>query len=600
VNESAASVTQRPSPALRIAMFCAITAALVRLLFLQFLHPLNWDELEFYTATRWIGEGLVPFRDFWEHHSPLMWFVFAPVTWLSDSPGVDAVVALRWAQVPVWAATFVLLNLWMRRAGLERVARWSAMTIALCSSLFMIPAVEYRVESLGCLLIVAGLVLAQGNRWFPAGVIFCLAGFTNLRLGPVLVVAVLALLVRERGRSWPLAAGGIAGLGACLSYFFATGALDELWTQVWIENLAEKYATPVAGGFVHRLLVPFGIRMLASDRLFELAAVDVGGVAVLLIGLFGLVHAFRRRGDLGLIALLQVVNIAFVAFMKFIYNYHFALVVVLMVPLMAAILEQVRRQRVMIGLLIAVWAVNGFAALMRGKELDRAYQDALMREVHARTHEGATVWSGIPWAIRREPAYRFWFLPELARILVRNGAYPGVSLREPPAAVVFDYNVLRWIATVEPQLGPQLVQQYVPVWRDLWIPGMSGRLAPGAKRAFVVPRDGSYFVYASPALATHPWFRAPLRVASYKGADAGRLTIPLPAPGSSEVVFDAKLDRLTKGQILTATNTGNSDVGVFLLQTKERALLRQPPPGVSLEAESTRVTHFPRFGAQVR
>jgi hypothetical protein len=609
VSESAASTvaaseaTPKSSsismPALRLTIFFALTAALVRLLFLQFLHPLNWDELEFFAATKWIGQGLVPFRDFWEHHSPLMWFVFAPITWLTDSPGIDAVLALRWAQLPIWIATFWLLNVWMRNAGVTRFARWAAMTVALCSSLFMIPAVEYRVESLGCFFVIAGLVLAQRDRWFFAGVMFCFAGFTNLRLGPLLVVAVLALLLMRRMRATPIILGGLTALVACLTYFVATHSAGALWQQVWVENLNEKYALPVAGGFVHRLLVPFGIRMLASDRLFDLAAVDVGGIAVLLFGAAGLLFAFRKRGPLMLIAILQLVNLAFVARMKFIYNYHFAMIVILMIPLIAAAIERIPNRKAIIALLTIAWAVNVFAALFRGKELDRAYQDFVMREVDARTHVEDSVWSGIPWAIRRQPAYRFWFLPELARILVRRREYAGLDMSKPPAAVVFDYNVLRWVATVQKGVGPYLVRHYVPVWRELWMPGMNARIAPGASAVWRVPRDGAYRVYVSASLARHPWFRTPLRVASYKGPDASRLTMQLPNPGAGPIVFDADPMHLKKGQRFTATNPSNEELAVFVLSTDDRLLLRQPPPGATLEAETTRITHVPRFGVRI-
>jgi hypothetical protein len=583
------------STSVRVPIAIAISAALVRLLPLHFLHPLNWDEIEFFSATKWIGQGLVPFRDFWEHHAPLMWFVFAPITRLTDSPGVDAIIALRWAQVPVWIATFWLLNVWMRNAGLSRFARWTAMAIALCSSLFMTPAVEYRVESLGCLFVVLGLVLAQRERWFFAGAAFCLAGLTNLRLGPVLVVAVLSLLVMRRLRATPIVAGGFAALLAFLSYFFVTGALDELWKQVWVENLAEKYATPIAGGFIHRLMVPFGVRMLASDRLFELAAVDVGGILVLLLGVAGLVHAFRRGGDLRLIAILQIANVAFVAFMKFIYNYHFALVVILMVPLLAAIVERVPKREVVFAMVIAAWAVNLFAAVFRGKELDLAYQDVIMREAHAHTRSGDAVWSGIPWAIRRDPAYRFWFLPELARILVRNGEYRGVDLTKAPAAVVFDHNALRWVLTVQRDLEPALVRNYIPVWRELWVPAMNASVPARRSATWIVPRDGSYRVYVSQGLARHPWFREPLRVAAYKGVDASRLTVQLPNAGAGPIVLDADVATLRKGQRVTAYNPTDVDFAVILMSTADRVLFKQPPPGVSLEAETTRITHWPAF-----
>jgi hypothetical protein len=580
---------------IRAVIALALSAAAVRLIPLQFLHPLNWDELEFWRATSWIGQGHLPFRDFWEHHTPLMWFLFAPFTWLTDSPGVQAVIALRWAQIPVWIATFWLTNLWMQDAGMKRFARWGAMAIALCSSLLMIPAVEYRVDSLGCMLVMAGLVLAQREKFFLSGFVFCLAGFANLRLGPVLVVAVLLVLLTTKLRGWVIAAGGFTALAACLAFFAATGALDELVQQVWTDNLAEKFATPVIGGFVHRLLVPFGVRLLATDRFFELAAVDVGGILVLLLGFAGMVLALRVRGNLATMAVLQLTNILFVASMKFIYNYHFALIVIFMIPLAAAVIERVPRREAIVAVLVLAWSVNAFASIFRGKELDRAYQDLIMREVHARTGPRDRVWSGITWALHREPAYRFWFLPELARQLVRAKLAPPYVVEHPPAAIVFDYNALLWVGTVQRELAPYFIRHYIPVWRELWMPGMNARIPAGRAFAWRAPRDGDYRVYVSAPLARHPWFRNPLAFATYKKSDASKFTIELPAPGAGPVQFSAPLTGLRQGTRVVATNTSDRELAVILLPTDDRMLFRQPEGGATLEGETTRVTHVPRF-----
>ncbi|MDP9190262.1 MAG: hypothetical protein M3P06_00985 [Acidobacteriota bacterium] len=591
----------------RVPIALAITAAIVRLVPLQWLHPLNWDEIEFFRATAWIAEGKVPFRDFWEHHSPLSWFVFAPVTLLTNDAGVGAVILLRWAQVPVWVATFWLLHIWMRNAGIERFARWSAVSLALSSSLFMIAAVEYRVEALGCALLMAGLVLAQRERYFFAGAAFCLAGFANLRLGPVLVVAVGLLLVTRRLRAGPIVAGGLSALAACLAYFAATGSLLALYRQVWAENLAGKYAEPVVGEFLHRLLVPFGVRIMASDRLFELAAVDAGGAFVLLLGFAGMFLAWRKRGDLLLLATLQLANLLFVAIMKFIYNYHFALAVVLMVPLIAIVIERIPRRGIVLAIVVAAWCVNAFASIFRGKELDRAYQDLVMREVHARTQPGDQVWSGIPWALRREPAYYFWFTPELARQLVLQKMAPRYEPRNPPAVVVAEHNLVVWLGTVQRELIPYFTHHYIPVWRELWMPAMNTRLAPGGSYEWVVPRDGTYRIYVSESLARHPWFRTPLFVASYRRPDAARLTATLPAPSSEParlqidgIPVSGSMLTLRKGQRVAAMNPSTKDLAVILLSTDDRILFRQPPPGVTLEAETTRITHIPDFGARLR
>jgi hypothetical protein len=580
--------------ALRVAIGLAITAAIVRLVPLHFLHPLNWDELEFYRATSWIAEGRVPYRDFWEHHTPLAWFVFAPFTLLSNSPGVDAIVVMRWAQIPVWIATFWLLHVWMRTAGVDAFARWAATAVALCSSLFMTPAVEYRVEALGCALLIAGLVLAQRERWFFAGVAFCFAALANLRLGPVLVVAVAALLITRKLRAWPIVAGGFAALATALAYFAATGSLTALYRGVWVDNLAEKFATPVIGAFVHRLLVPFGVRIIASDRLFELAAVDVGGVAVLLLGFAGLFFAWRKGGDVRLLVILQLANLLFIATMKFIYNYHLALAVVLMVPLIAVTIERIPKRVIVLAILVMAWSVNAFASIFRGKELDRAYQDRIMREVHARTRQGDEVWSGITWALQREPAYRFWFLPELARQLVRQGLAPPYVVRNPPAALVVDHNALVWLAGVQRELTPYFTRHYIPVWRELWVPAMNARIAPGASQEWAVPRDGAYRVYVSRELARHPWFRTPLLVTSHRGRIAETFQVVLPAAGAGQVRFDRDVTRLRTGERITALNPTSDDLAVILLSTDDRVLFRQPPHGVTLEGETTRITHVPQ------
>lgn len=590
----------------RIPIALALTAVALRLLPLQWLHPINWDELEFYSASRWIAEGRLPFRDFWEHHTPLVWFLFAPFTHLSDSPGVAAILAMRWVQLPVWVAVFWLLDVWMRGEGLGRSARWSAIALALCSSFFMLPAVEFRVEAVGALCVVASLLLIQRERWFAAGVVVCLAVLANLRLGPMLAIAVVIVLASTRGRAWRVVAGGAVALLIFLAYFAAAGALPQLWQQLWVDNTAEKFATPVIAGFVHRLLVPFGVRILGSDRLFELAAVDTGGVALILLGAVSIVQGFRRGGSFRFVAVLQLANLAFVAWMKFIYNYHFALAIVLMVPLLASWFDGLRRKQWILFLLVLAWCNHAFGALFRGKELDLAYQDRIMREVDSRTRPGDQVWSGVPWAIRREPAYRFWFLPELARLLVRVGAAEPWIVRVPPAALVVDHNAQVWISSVQRSLAVPLIRHYIPVWRELWMPALNARLRPGTQAHWIVPRDGDYRVYASAELARHPWFRDPLLVASYRREDAVRFTLRLPAPSSGDVDWTVdgrevtgSLLRLRAGSRVTAASRSTKPIGVIALSTGDRVLFRQPPAGVTLEGEMTRVTHVPHPGAQI-
>ena len=259
-----------------------------------------------------------------------------------------------------------------------------------------------------------------------------------------------------------------------------------------------------------------------------------------------------------------------------------------MVPLVAALLP---RHRAVLALVVLAFCVSAFASVFRGKELDLAYQNRIMHEVDARTRPGDRVFSGITWALNREPAYRFWFLPELARMLVLHGEAPRYVMHEPPDAIVFDHNTLVWVATVQRELAPYFVRHYVPVWRELWMPAMNARVRAGKGVQWIVPRDGNYRVYASEALARHAWFRDPLSYPSQ--------TIEL-VPSPNPLQFDRDVAHLRRGERLTAVNPTTHDIGVILIPTDDRVLFRQPPPGATLEAESTRVTHVPDLLARFR
>jgi hypothetical protein len=362
------------------------------------------------------------------------------------------------------------------------------------------------------------------------------------------------------------------------------------------------------------MLLPFGIAILGpGGPRFDPAGVDPGGMGILVLGVCGIVLAARRwrtPDDVFVLAVLQVIGLAVIARMKFVYHYHLEIVVLMMVPLMALAIERARWRRVVLGLVIAAWGVNLFASLFRGKELDRAYQDLVMREAHARTDPSAVVWDGVGWALRRAPAYRYWFLPDLVRQLVRHGYAEPYSaaalLSDPPGVVIADQNALVWLST-QPELRRALVHHYIPLWRNLWIPAMNARLdasRPGI--SWIVPKDGDYRIYVSPALASHPWFSRPLFVGSYFGSNADAVEVRLGTPGGAGqiqwridgqvAVFGATV-RLRRGQRLDAMSTAPQPVGLILLPGQDQRLFRQPPPGVTIDAAAPRTTHVPEFGA---
>src|SRR5438105_3835457 len=103
---------------------------------MTWLQALAPDEVEFFRATVWVRRGLLPYRDFWEHHTPLQWILFAPFTVFAKGPGISGIVVMRWWQVPLWVITFVLVAVIGRRMGSSGAAVALAVLLAVSSPFF--------------------------------------------------------------------------------------------------------------------------------------------------------------------------------------------------------------------------------------------------------------------------------------------------------------------------------------------------------------------------------------------------------------------------------------------------------------------------------
>ncbi len=611
----------------RILAILAVPAILARLLQMAGLHPLVWDEVEFFRATDWVRQGLVPYRDFWEHHTPLQWFLYAPVAALTRSPGAPAIILMRFAQIPLWIATFVLLMRWMERAGIARWARWSAIGVALCSSLFMLPAVEYRVDALGCFFLVLAIYLVQrmedGARFaILAGAAFCLAGFANLRLGPVIAIAVLLIrIVRVDARRWSgnvranwiiAGAAGTFLLGAL--YFVATNSAAIAFRRMWSENfLADRLAPAIPGVFLFRLAVQIGVRRLfdasGSHVEFDPSGIDPAGIIVLVAGVVGvagiLVRRWRTPDDRFYLAFLAAANLLFIAAMKFIYNYHFEIVVLTLIPFVAMVIESRVPKRVAMGSMAVLLIISTAVGTFRGKEGDTRYQHQIMTEVDRQTLPESKVWDSVGWALRRSPAYRYWFLRMIVTELEQHGTFESYTaaglLADPPAAVIADHDTRGWMLRHH-DLARAVVAHYLPAETDLWLPGMSALLASGNRVDWVVPADGTYTIYASPRLAAHPWFRQPFYFETPLWRDRSMVVIrPADAMGSS-VAFAVNGALVAPGtrrlalhrlDHLAAANNTPAPVGIMLPRVDREALFALPPRDVTLEASAPPRWHIP-------
>lgn len=599
--ESVPPATQVVSPWVWWGLLGAFVAWI--LFNLQWGRGIAWDEVEFLRATDWIRQGRVPYRDFFEHHTPITWFLMAPFESLAHEPGVAPVLWLRWVQVPLWGIAIWRLNAWMREDGEASWARSAALAGLLGTPLFVLSALEYRVDTLGTVFALLGLDQLRKAGPKPeslAGAFWALAVLANLRFAPfVIAVACLASgmdLESHRWRIQPRRLGRIA-LGALLAlapwffYLLFTHSLGAMWQHCFVENKLSQQLMQATRATSVYLSYPF-LNFDIPGLLLE--------AGIVICGLM-LIRSAGRPRFLHLLFLAQAVNLAFIAAMKVQFLYHFELTFCLAVPFLGAALHQMAKslrrgailERVMVIALGTGLAINLFNLAARNDHPTLVYQDRVLKEAARLAPPGSRVLDGCGWLLDRKPAYRYWFLPVLVRQLSLEGRIPSYSPEEfrqnPPALVIASIRLGNWSGEW-PETGKLVITHYLPTMPNVWVPGLSYPFNPKRNTwTWTVPADGEYKLVCHDYLYSHPWFRSPFMIISSLITTSTKFTIDadqFPSEGQDEMswvlngrpaVFNDGVIGLKRGDTLTGDFSGKGPLGVLLVP-KGTGLLFQPEP----------------------
>jgi len=187
------------------------------------------DESEHLHAAWLVSAGLVPYRDFWDHHAPLFFYAMAPLTrWLTDSPSVYLVG--RALMLVAAAATLALLYRLARRLGPVAAG---ATTLAF---VFLPRIVEKTTE-----VRPDGPALAA---WLAA--VLCVVRWRERRRG--LWMASATLVVPAAVTGWLLWTGGWAGLGASARELGANLAFVDFGREWPVADAALGFLLLAVGG----------------------------------------------------------------------------------------------------------------------------------------------------------------------------------------------------------------------------------------------------------------------------------------------------------------------------------------------------------------
>lgn len=249
---------------------------------------LDADESQHLHAAWLVGQGQVPYRDFWENHTPLLYYALAPLTrWLSDRPEIYA--AGRTVMVLLTVGILVLLYRLGRRLGTD-VAILAVVLLAVqwrfvayttqvrpdvpalfCWLLALLVLVRWREEGKATWLWIAGLALGV-NAAFTPKAIYGAVGVTAFIVGVACVGRIG--LRRTLGALWLVAAGTSAPLLALLEWLWLVGG------------------TPALTGFAADIVVG---NLHFPDLTKQPPASDEGWI-IYFLGLLGLTLVIRRHG----------------------------------------------------------------------------------------------------------------------------------------------------------------------------------------------------------------------------------------------------------------------------------------------------------------
>src|SRR5262245_59961999 len=210
-----------------LAAFALVLGVATRL-----THGYEWDELQVLHGAWRIAGGDVPYRDFFEHHPPLLHLLLAPLVRSETDISWRLLIETRLVAAAIVTGVLVTFASLLRRSAGRPAATWGPVAmLVLCpvsGKLF-----EVRADWFALLVLLGAMLLRSvGRRPRDAVLAGILSGvavcFTQKAVPLVLGVATWAAVSPRARRLGPYIAGILIPPSALIVAFASVGALGPL------------------------------------------------------------------------------------------------------------------------------------------------------------------------------------------------------------------------------------------------------------------------------------------------------------------------------------------------------------------------------------
>lgn len=401
------------------------------------------DESQHLHAAWLVASGRVPYRDFWENHTPLFYYLLAPLTrWFADRPAVYT--AGRAIMVLLTIPTLALVYRLARRLD-SRVAALAVFLLAV-QSRFAEYTTQVRPDVPGLIAWLAMLwALVRWREdgrskwlWVTGFALGVYAAFTPKAVYGALGVAVLILVAcRGERRGFPRSIGALTSLVVCAGIPLL-GLLGWLWMTGGPAALTGFVTDAVIGNLRYP---DFTKQLPDSDE----------GLVIYALAVIGAVLTVRRHGRTVLLSplhgpllLTAGVLTALLTFPRTPAVYRYTWMPVLVVAAvyasvaLIAVIDYARARsnplmRIAAALVLTVVTaipVGTSVLNLRRDQHKNQHRMARMRTELAYACPGEPVLDGTAFAVFRPSAYHFQVLVRGLRSWIAAGVIPEQRLLE--------------------------------------------------------------------------------------------------------------------------------------------------------------------------
>ncbi len=595
-----------------VLIFCAAYAAV-----LLSTGPILMDELEFALATKWVSEGRMPYRDFWEHHLPLQWFLMAPAVPLVSEASVSMHLQLRALQTLFFGGGIVAITVvLLRRKRVSLLLLAAAGSLLLTDEMFSRAFTEFRIDVPMNFFYLLGILFAEEAlehedsrciawRISAAGLMWGLACLASQRMVPAAVATwalYAAFLILGRRMSWGIPFSALMGLLPGLILLLAYSLKEALPALIEQNvNLNASYEKLGSHGQLPSAWKYFSDSFSGGvnpSRIVFWSAVFATILSLILKTKLKDVFASR-------LLILTAVQVVFIASISSPFPYQWQTGYLLLLLLVCtgfdrAFVDHPARRTVVAAMGSAVallTAVLMFRFLPWEQFRDTlAYQDFVMKSVDRICGPNETVLDGSGYAVNREPLFRYWFLPRLVRVMTQNGVLEPLTKEDfvsgRPCAVLMHSRTVRYLAEATSE-SETVARNFLPLDRTIWIPAPNALLETGAVQNFTILRRAKYFlrVVSREHLVPGAWFSNPYSFAFFMSRRPVNRPFDIEGVAESSILNEVSVTidgrtlspedlasgrDLQPGQELAISNHANGRVAVFVVPAGFRHFFQTP------------------------